>query len=432
MTSLPPDSPVTPPAGGPRVTRDDVRNLDRLRRTSGPDKYIAGVAGGVARHLDIDPAIVRVLFVVLTFFGGTGLLLYGALWLLLPGEDGDQAIINLDSRSLMFALMAVLVFAAVLLVGDSWGGFGFPWPLTIAGLVVAVILLSRDRRNRPVPPPVAYGPYTPYTPAVPGAEPSAESAAQVAAPPTAEGDVTTEYPAYPAYPGYSGYSGYSGPPSGPWQPSPTPARPVNPRKRGPILFWMTLALAALGGGILGLLDTSGFDVPGSAYPALLLAIVGLMLVVGAFFGRAGGLIFVGLMLAAATAIATVGERYDTDVLRETPASAALVQDSYDFGAGELVIDLTQVRDPENLDGRDILVTGDFGRIEVLVPDDVDVDAQGTIDGPGDVSLFGNHRDGFDFSLSHYENVRDEVATLDIETELTLGEIVITNDEGSLR
>ena len=129
MTSTPPEAPPTPPVGGPRVTRDQIRDLDRLQRTTGSQKYVAGVAGGVARHLDIDPAIVRVLFVVLTFFGGAGLLLYGALWLLMPEDDGDQAMINLDKRSLGFVLVAVLGLAAVLLVGDSWGGFGFPWPL---------------------------------------------------------------------------------------------------------------------------------------------------------------------------------------------------------------------------------------------------------------------------------------------------------------
>ncbi len=158
------------------MTREDIRNLDRLRRTTGANKYVAGVAGGVARHFDIDPAIVRVLFVVLTFFGGTGLMLYGALWLLLPADDGDQAIINLDSRSLTFALLAVLVFGAVLLVGDSWGGYGFPWPLTVIGLVVAVVLLSRDRKNPPAPPPVSYTPYVPARPPWPSSLDAATTA----------------------------------------------------------------------------------------------------------------------------------------------------------------------------------------------------------------------------------------------------------------
>ena len=46
--------PQPPPGDGPRVTRDEVRDLSRLRR-SRDDRKIGGVAGGLARHLDIDP-----------------------------------------------------------------------------------------------------------------------------------------------------------------------------------------------------------------------------------------------------------------------------------------------------------------------------------------------------------------------------------------
>ena len=58
---------------------------------------MAGVAGGLGRHLDVDPTILRVLFVVLVFFGGAGLLLYGALWLLVP-EEGTEHVGDLDQR----------------------------------------------------------------------------------------------------------------------------------------------------------------------------------------------------------------------------------------------------------------------------------------------------------------------------------------------
>ena len=426
MTSTPPEAPTSPsgqPAGqpgptgptgptgsGPRVTREDLRNLDRLRRTTGANKYVAGVAGGVARHFDIDPAIVRVLFVVLTFFGGTGLMLYGALWLLLPEDDGDQAIINLDSRSLTFALLAVLVFGGVLLVGDSWGGYGFPWPLTVIGLVVAVVLLSRDRRNTPAPPPVSYTPY------VPGAVPAASGGEQSTA--TADDQATTAYPAYPVLP-----PGYQ-PPTGAWQPPPAPPRPVNPRKRGPILFWFTMALAALGVGILGVVDVSGADVPWSAYPALVLAVTGLMLLVGAFFGRAGGLILVGLLAAVAMAGGTVGERFDGDVMTTAPATASAVESTYDFEAGELILDLSEVADPENLDGRAISIDGDLGRIEVIVPDDVDVQVDAFVDGLGDTSVFGRHDDGFEPRIIDNHDVRDEIAAFTLDVDLSVGEIVV--------
>ena len=71
------------------MTRDEIRDLGRLRR-SPHDRKVAGVAGGLARHLDIDPIILRVAFVVLVFFGGAGLILYGACWLLVPEDGTDE------------------------------------------------------------------------------------------------------------------------------------------------------------------------------------------------------------------------------------------------------------------------------------------------------------------------------------------------------
>jgi hypothetical protein len=60
-------APGTPPPSGPRVTRDEVKDLGRLRR-SVTDRHVAGVAGGIARHLDVDPIIVRVALVVASIF----------------------------------------------------------------------------------------------------------------------------------------------------------------------------------------------------------------------------------------------------------------------------------------------------------------------------------------------------------------------------
>ena len=50
------------------------------------DRVIGGVAGGIARSLSIDPAIVRVIFALLIIFGGGGLLLYLILWIAIPEE----------------------------------------------------------------------------------------------------------------------------------------------------------------------------------------------------------------------------------------------------------------------------------------------------------------------------------------------------------
>lgn len=48
------------------------------------DKVLGGVSSGIAAYFGIEVIIVRLLFVVLTFFGGTGLLLYIILWIILP------------------------------------------------------------------------------------------------------------------------------------------------------------------------------------------------------------------------------------------------------------------------------------------------------------------------------------------------------------
>ena len=88
--------------------------------------------------------------------------------------------------------------------------------------------------------------------------------------------------------------------------------PRNPRKRGPKLFWFTMALAALAVGVVGIVDVSGAPVADSTYPAVVVGVVGVMLLVGAFYGRAGGLIFVGLLAAAGTAIGVASEKVDSD------------------------------------------------------------------------------------------------------------------------
>jgi phage shock protein C len=56
-----------------------VRTLD--------DKMFLGVAGGVAQYLDIDPAIVRIMFVLLTLAHGWGLIIYFVMAIIMPVEE---------------------------------------------------------------------------------------------------------------------------------------------------------------------------------------------------------------------------------------------------------------------------------------------------------------------------------------------------------
>ena len=54
------------------------------------DKKIAGVCAGLADYLDIDPTLVRALWILFTLLGGSGVLAYVILYFLLP-EAGTEA-----------------------------------------------------------------------------------------------------------------------------------------------------------------------------------------------------------------------------------------------------------------------------------------------------------------------------------------------------
>ena len=58
----------------------------RLYRSQ-TEKMIGGVCGGLAEVLDLDPTIVRLVFVLLALLGGHGLLLYLILWVVMPRQD---------------------------------------------------------------------------------------------------------------------------------------------------------------------------------------------------------------------------------------------------------------------------------------------------------------------------------------------------------
>jgi phage shock protein PspC (stress-responsive transcriptional regulator) len=93
MTSAPfsaPPAPESQPAPEARPAAE-LPGRPRLRR-SGTDRMLGGVSGGLAEHTGIDALLWRVGFVALTLAGGSGILLYLLLWVLLPSgplREGD-------------------------------------------------------------------------------------------------------------------------------------------------------------------------------------------------------------------------------------------------------------------------------------------------------------------------------------------------------
>ena len=140
-TYQPPPPPPGPPARLP------------LRRSSS-DKVIGGVSGGLAEYTGIDALLWRVGFVALAFAGGTGVLVYLLLWLLMPSAPGAPFATGLDVRRAgppgprspvpgltIAALFIVVGLLALLARLTSWDP-GAPVFLGAALLVVGLGLVA--------------------------------------------------------------------------------------------------------------------------------------------------------------------------------------------------------------------------------------------------------------------------------------------------
>jgi len=73
------------------TTTTDQPAYRQLRRSAG-DRMLGGVAGGIAKYLDVDATLVRVAIAALTLLSGVGVPLYLAAWLLIPEDGEDQSI----------------------------------------------------------------------------------------------------------------------------------------------------------------------------------------------------------------------------------------------------------------------------------------------------------------------------------------------------
>jgi phage shock protein PspC (stress-responsive transcriptional regulator) len=394
------------PAEGPRVDpRRQLHDIEGLHR-SRTDRKVAGVAGGLARHFDVDPTIFRVLFAATTFFGGAGLVVYAVLWLFVPEDGSDRAVIHVSAELRRVFLLAALVVGGLLLFGDAWGGFHGGWPFGLVAVALAVVLIVRDRR-----PVTTVGP-----PAMTGTgtiDPAGGPA------PTADVDAVDE-------------AGSDAPPPA-WQPpiAYVPPSPPRPRRTGVIWFLPTLALVAIGLGILGLVDRTA-AVPAAAYPALALAIVGAMLVVGAFVGRPGGLIFLGLVAALALGVTSaVGNGFSTHgrTINATPTSAAAVAPAYFTSTGRIVLDLSQVADPSGLAGRTVRVHLKAGEAVVTLPPGVNVVVNGTVRVAGQVDIGVDSNGGVGTTtLTHvFENGPVGQAPLTIDASTRLGHVQVDEE-----
>ncbi|HEY5023753.1 MAG TPA: PspC domain-containing protein [Acidimicrobiales bacterium] len=165
----PPDPPGPPPGGWAASAGSGPGGGEHRRalRRSPRNRILGGVAAGLAEYLDIDVVIVRIAFVALAVLGGSGLLLYVAGWLLIPGEDSGRAVVQdfMERRPRRRSLVAIVLGTVVGIIalsnlfssGPWWrhwdggaGGFGFFFGLSALALAVVLVVKSGRGARSPL------------------------------------------------------------------------------------------------------------------------------------------------------------------------------------------------------------------------------------------------------------------------------------------
>jgi phage shock protein PspC (stress-responsive transcriptional regulator) len=355
-----------------------LRTVTRMRR-SRDDRMVAGVCGGFARYLDIDPVVVRVVLAALTVISGAGLILYVAAWLLVPEEGSETSIVGRrlpsgrnerEVRTVGFAIAGVLAVLAVASSGPWSRWWAYPWPLVALAFLVWFVL-------RPARPPgTGEGPPEVAEPAAAGAAPTGAT---------------------------------------------VPAR-ARPRRGDGSLAWLTIGVGLIAAGIVWLVDRFAGGVEWPDYVALELAVVGIGTLVGAWRGDGRRLVPLGIVLGPLLLASSQLPALTAGDVRQAPRLATEVEPEYVLGAGQLRLDLTGVADLEALDGRTIWIDNGTGQVRVIVPDDVDLTVAAHV-GLGHVVVFTRAVGGWSSDVD-WQDTDDADPDLRLVIDQSFGEIQV--------
>ncbi|MCC3777911.1 PspC domain-containing protein [Streptomyces sp. UNOB3_S3] len=146
------------------VPHPDGPPLRKLYR-SDEGRMLGGVARGLAGHLGMPVSWVRLVFVALFMGHGMGALLYAVFWFVVPlgvggvevpravatevTPDGRRRLVRKPDRGQVFALLAIVISAAVFLDRLELGGANtYVWPLLLIGAGVALVWRQADNARR--------------------------------------------------------------------------------------------------------------------------------------------------------------------------------------------------------------------------------------------------------------------------------------------
>lgn len=403
--SAPASGEPAPPSDGsnrPKGSGGFFSWLRSLNVVRGQDRWIGGVATGIAARTGLDPILVRGLFVVLAIFGGIGLLAYGLAWALLPEPDGRIHAESAGRGSWTSGMTGALIVSILGLwrpnvpfFGNTGGFGGFIWSLFWIGVAVFIVYWisnSADRNKS--------GAGMPTGPA--GAVPTGSTG------PTSAGPTPAGPPSAAATPGETAPAAsgdtvhavgfvWDKPttaathqmpqhftPQSPASAAKTPPKPTAPRPSGADVA-VFLGGAVLLTGLVLALDYLGVLALGDGAMTVALAtgvvVLGLGVVLLGIRGRTSGalgfLAAVGIVasLASGAWLATpnwvVASQGQWSI-----GSADPVEEGYTIVAGQGRVDLTGLSTIRE----DVVipVNAAAGNVGILVPDDVRVDVRSMV------------------------------------------------------
>jgi phage shock protein C len=377
---------LPPPPAPPGATASTPRRLYR-----DPNSWLGGVASGLAAYFEIDPVIVRLVWIV-ALLTGIGGFAYLVCWAVIPKAKtwpppgyGERSLVR-DPRSATLTSGLVIVALAAL-IGKGVSGLGdLLLPAALIGF--GVYLLNQRGSQR--------GP----------------AGAPAAAPFVADFEES-------AHDGVLGPSG--------------------------LLTPTVLSLLAIGAGVCWALSSAGiahFTITSVAAGGLV--IVGAGLIASLWLGRATALIFAGVGLAGVMLVSSAASHFADkaqawsngafDSVSQVsssmgdrvfqPSSLDELQPSYELGMGKLTLDLSQL--PLGDATRDVQLRVGAGEVEVILPPGPSVTAHGKI-GLGEATLFERHQEGGGIDLSNTDPGQGQGA-LQIDFNIGLGEGTVRRDQ----
>ncbi len=123
-------------------------------------KIIAGVCTGLGEYFEIDPVLIRALFIIALFSGGIGLLLYVVMWMIMPKEEAvfsplsptessetDESVSGEKPRGAVVTGLLLVGLGAFFFIREFLPEFNLEYVLPMALMAIGTLMIFNALRK---------------------------------------------------------------------------------------------------------------------------------------------------------------------------------------------------------------------------------------------------------------------------------------------